>query len=150
MRVRYHGNNEWYNSKWIATPIRTWAVKTRPVVLCDGRHIMQIVWIFIVETIVSSNILHRQNVQYITTIRSWKSNHIHGFMWDIITHACSNLCDCSTKPLLMLRHEWLITTTGLPRMWLLFHDLIVVLFWPICACYMYPRYQYECQMSFSN
>ena len=38
--------------------------------------------------------------------RTWISNYIHSFLWDVVTHPCLNF---KVKPLLKLGHGWVIT-----------------------------------------
>ena len=46
--------------------------------------------------------------QRVTVIRTWKSNYIHTFLWDIITDPCLLASCASAKLFLKLGHWWAI------------------------------------------
>ena len=59
----------------------------------------------------------------LTEIRTWISNYINCFMWDVIIHPCTNCNGCLNKQLLMLRHGWVITSSCFMLMLLFIHVL---------------------------
>ena len=61
----------------------------------------------------------------LTEVRAWINNYIFSFMWDVITHPCSNFNNSLAK--LLLKALWVNTPLDFIWMWLSIHVLISML-----------------------
>ena len=132
--MRYHENSSWM---WETCVNSTWWMKNRPILWSCQRLDSDVTEL--------AQLIHpwggyRMSGLSISLIQPpftyWDystSNHIHCFLWDVMTHPCRIFNGGLAKPPLRSCHEWVITFHSFLWMWLLIDTMISTLVWLIYA-----------------